>query len=84
MYTLCKDPAAKGNDNTVAWAPTLVFAPSGANGSKAVWNMFHHAGEAGRFQPGDGIVHLVSTTDSIEGPYVELIGPAVPRSRRGP
>ena len=78
MYTVCKDPAAKHNDNTVAWATTLVFAPSGANGSKAVWNLFNHAGEAGRFKPGDGIVHSVSTTDRIEGPYVELVGTAVP------
>ena len=78
MYTVCKDPAGQYNDNTVAWATTLVFALSGVNGSKEVWNLFHHAGEAERFQPGDGIVHLVSTTDSIEGPYVELMGTAVP------
>jgi hypothetical protein len=78
MYTVCKDPAAKNDKNSVAWATTLVFAPSGANGSKAVWNLFNHGGEAGRFQPGDGIVHAVSTTDSIEGPYVELSGTAVP------
>jgi hypothetical protein len=78
MYTVCKDKFAKDNKNTVAWATTLIFAPSGANGSQAVWNLFHHGGEAGRFQPGDGIVHSVSTTNSIEGPYVELLGTAVP------
>jgi hypothetical protein len=78
MYSVCKDMAAKNNKNSVAWATTLVFAPSGANGSKAVWNLFNHGGEAGRFQPGDGIVHSVSTTESIEGPYVELIGTAIP------
>ena len=77
MYTVCKDPAAKHNDNTVAWAMTLVFAPSGANGGKAVCNLFNHAGEDGRFKPGDGIVHSVSTTDRLVGPDVELVGTAV-------
>ena len=78
MYSVCKDEAGKGVKNNVVWAPTLVFAPSGANGSTAVWNLFYHAGEAGRFQPGDGVVHAVSTTGSIEGPYTELPGTAVP------
>jgi hypothetical protein len=78
MYTVCKDQAGNGSKNSVVWAPTLLFAPSGANGSKEVWNFFYHGGEAGRFQPGDGIVHAVSTTDSIEGPYVELPGTAYP------
>ena len=33
---------------------------------------FWVACKAGRFQPGDGIVHAVSTTSSITGPYVDL------------
>ena len=28
MFTVCKDPAGQHNDNTVAWATTLLFAPS--------------------------------------------------------
>ena len=78
MYTVCKDEAGKGLKNTVAWATTLIFAPSGANGSTPVWNLFYSGDEAGRFQPGDGIVHAVSTTDNIAGPYVDLPGTFVP------
>ena len=83
MYSLCSLGAGKGLTNGCSWAPTLVFAPSIANGSKPVWNMFYSACEdmGGRpspnpklpkDKPGDGIAHAVSTTDSIEGPYVDM------------
>ena len=78
MYTVCKDEAGKGKKNTCSWATTLIFAQSGVNGSTPVWNLFYSAGEAGRFQPGDGIAHAVSTTDNIAGPYVDLPGTFVP------
>merc|ERR1712010_260986 len=72
METLCKLDAGKGLSNHASWAPTLVFAPATANGSKPVWNLFYSGDKAPRNQPGNGIVHAVSTTDSIEGPYVDL------------
>jgi hypothetical protein len=78
MYTHCKLDAGKGLKNLCAWAPTLVYAPSTVNGSKPVWNFFYSGCEAPRNKPGDGIVHAVSTTDSMEGPYVDLPGTLVP------
>lgn len=78
MHSLCKLDAGKGLQNLCSWAPTLVFAPSSANGSKPVWNFFYSGCEAPKNIAGDGIVHAVSTTDSIEGPYVDLPGILVP------
>ena len=68
MYSSCQLDAGKGLRSLCAWAPTLVSAPSTANGSKPVWNLFYSGCEAGKDKPGDGIVHAVSLTDSIEGP----------------
>jgi hypothetical protein len=79
MYELCKLEAGRGLKNGCSWAPTLVHAHSAANRSATVWNLFFNGCEAGRFQPGDGIVHLVSTSDSLEGPYVE-VGLSMPDS----
>ena len=83
MHTLCNLTTGKGLPNACSWAPTLVFAPSIANGSKAVWNLFYSACEdAGgapspdpklpKDKPGDGMVHAMSTTDDMKGPYVDL------------
>jgi len=80
MYKLCHLDAGKGLKNGAAWAPTLVFAPSMANGSKPVWNLFYHAGYAPKGHPGDGIRHAVSVTDGMEGPYVDLPGVVAPFS----
>jgi len=80
MHTLCNLTAGEGLRNAASWAPTLVFAPSIANGSKPVWNFFYSAGEAPKNAPGDGIVHAVSTTESMEGPYVDLPSATVPAS----
>ena len=78
MHTLCKLDAGQGLKNGASWAPTLILAPSTVNGTKPVWNFFYSACEAPKDHPGDGIVHAVSTTDSIEGPYVDLPGTLVP------
>lgn len=91
MYTLCKLDAGKGLVNGCSWAPTLVHAPSTVNGSTPVWNLFYSACEDtpspshpdpphGKNKPGDGIVHAVSTTDSMRGPYVDVPSPIVPGS----
>ena len=91
MYTLCNMTTENGLPNACSWAPTLVFAPSIANGSKPVWNMFYSACEdvggapspdpkLPKDKPGDGMVHAVSTTTSMEGPYVDLPGNLVPGS----
>ena len=83
MYTHCKLPEGKGLNNSCSWAPTLVFAPSRTNGSKSVWNLLYSACEDvggapsadpshPKDKPGDGIVHAVSTTDSLHGPYVDI------------
>ena len=91
MFTLCKLDAGKGLVNGCSWAPTLVYAPSIVNGSKPVWNLFYSACEDvpspshpdpahGKDKPGDGIVHAVSATDSIRGPYVDVPSPIVPGS----
>lgn len=92
MHTRCNMSTGQGLPNACAWAPTLVFAPSIANGSKPVWNMFYSACEdvggapspdpkLPKDKPGDGVVHAVSTTASMEGPYVDLLpGKLVPGS----
>ena len=79
MASLCGLPVGKPR-NACSWAPTLVFGNSTANGSTPVWNLFYSACEAPKDQPGDGIVHAVSTTGSIEGPFVDLPGVAMPLS----
>jgi len=72
MYSECQLDEGRGLKNKWSWAPTLLFGPSTANGTEPVWNFFYSGGEAARFKPGDGILHAVSTTASIEGPYVDL------------
>jgi hypothetical protein len=91
MHTLCNLTTGKGLPNACSWAPTLVFAPSIANGSNPVWNLFYSACEDvggapspdlahGKDKPGDGMVHAVSTTASMEGPFVDLPSKLVPGS----
>jgi len=60
----------------VTWAPTLVHAPSSANDSKPVWNMFYSSNQNSHMgdKAFNGITWAVSTTDSMEGPYVDVIG----------
>ena len=88
MHTLCNLTAGEGLPNACSWAPTLVFAPSTANGSKPGWHLFYSAcedvggapspdPEAPKDKPGDGIVHAVSTTDSMTGPFIDLPSPLV-------
>ena len=82
-------PGAKYNLNYVTWAPTLVRAPSSVNSSSSssssssslVWNLFYSSKQD---RTGDkdlpwgiksnGISWAVSTTDSMLGPYVDVIG----------
>ena len=45
MHSVCNLTAGKGLPNACSWAPTLVFAPSTANGSKPVWHLFYSACE---------------------------------------
>lgn len=78
MHTLCNKDAGKGLKNVCSWAPTLEFAPSAANGSKPVWNFFYSACDAPKNHQGDGIVHAVSVSDSLEGPYVDVPGTLAP------
>ena len=60
----------------VTWAPTLVHAPSSANDSKPVWNMFYSSNQNSHMgdKAFNGITWAVSTTDSMEGPYVDVVG----------
>ena len=86
MWSLCNRtgtpyPGAKDNLNYVTWTPALLHAPSSANGSAAVWNLFYSSKQD---RAGDkdvpwglkynGISWAVSTTGSIEGPYVDVVG----------
>eukprot|EP00937_MAST-01D_sp_MAST-1D-sp2_P005586 g5586.t1 len=86
MWSLCNHtetpyPEAKYNLNYVTWTPSLLHAPSSVNGSAAVWNLFYSSKQD---RSGDkdvpwglkynGISWAVSTTDSIEGPYVDVLG----------
>ena len=86
MWSLCNHtdtpyPGARDNLNYVTWTPTLLHAPSSVNGSNAVWNFFYSSKQD---RGGDkdvpwglkynGISWAVSTTDSIEGPYVDVRG----------
>eukprot|EP00947_MAST-08B_sp_MAST-8B-sp1_P002916 g2916.t1 len=81
MFSLCGLDAGKGLKNLCSWAPTLLYAPSTSNGSSTpVWNLFFSGCEAPKNAAGDGIVHAVSTTGSIEGPYVDVPGTLVPGS----
>ena len=91
MHSMCNLTAGKGLPNACSWAPTLVFAPSSANGSRPVWNLYYSACEdvggapspdpkLPKDRPGDGMVHAVSTTESMAGPYVDLPGKLVPGS----
>lgn len=91
MTTLCNISGFGHLPNGCSWAPTLVFAPSISNGSKPVWNLFYSSCEdvggapspdpkLPKDRPGDGIVHAVSTTDSMLGPYVDLPSKLVPGS----
>jgi hypothetical protein len=91
MHTLCKLPAGEGLPNACSWAPTLVHASSIVNGSTPVWNLFYSACEDlggapspdprhPKDKPGDGIVHSVSTTASMHGPYVDVPSSIVPGS----
>jgi hypothetical protein len=91
MHTLCKLDAGEGLLNGCSWAPTLVYAPSVVNGSKPVWNLFYSACEDlngapspdpshPKDKPGDGIVHAVSTTQSMRGPYIDVPSTIVPGS----
>ena len=86
MWSLCNRsstpyPDAKFSLNYVTWTPALLHAPSAVNGSAAVWNLFYSSKQD---RSGDkdvpwglkynGISWAVSTTDSIEGPYVDVVG----------
>jgi hypothetical protein len=81
----CGDSCCSGtseNPSFVTWAPTLIFAPSSVNGSgeKDVWNLFYSSNQ--NTHVGDdsfnGITWAVSTTDSMLGPYVDVVSSATP------
>ena len=63
----------------VTWAPQLIKAPSSVNESgKDVWNLFYSSNQNSHMKDDafNGITWAVSTTDSMEGPYVDVIGKA--------
>ena len=87
MWSLCNHtatpyPGSKDNLNYVTWTPNLLLAPSSTNASSGpVWNLFYSSKQD---RAGDkdvpwglkynGISWAVSTTESIEGPYVDVVG----------
>jgi hypothetical protein len=63
--------------NFVTWAPTLIHAPSSVNESgKDVWNFFYSSNQNAHYRDNafNGITWAVSTTDSMLGPYVDVVG----------
>jgi hypothetical protein len=76
MYTLCKLDVGTRLKNKCSWAPTLIYAPSIVNESMPVWNFFFSGCDGDKDTPSDGMIYAVSTTGSIEGPYVDMPGVA--------
>ena len=79
MYTSCAKtktpyPANENDTNFVTWAPTLVKAPSSVNKSRDVWNLFYSSNQNSHHgdKAFNGMTWAVSTTDSMEGPYVAV------------
>jgi len=59
----------------VTWAPTLLHAASSVNTTK-VWQLFYSSNQNSHYgdQALNGITWAVSTTDSMMGPYVDVVG----------
>ena len=67
----------KEDPSFVTWAPTLIHAPSSVNATgKDVWNFFYSSNQNSHYQDKafNGITWAVSTTDSMLGPYVDVVG----------
>jgi hypothetical protein len=75
----CGDSCCSGDGvhpSFVTWAPTLIHAPSSVNASgKAVWNFFYSSNQNSHKGDGafNGITWAVSTTESMLGPYVDVV-----------
>ena len=61
----------------VTWAPQLIKGQSSVNESgKDVWNLFYSSNQNSHMgdKAFNGITWAVSTSDSMEGPYVDVVG----------
>ena len=70
-------PGPDEDTSFVTWAPTLIHAPSSVNESgKDVWNLFYSSNQNAHYKDMafNGITWAVSTTDSMLGPYVDVVG----------
>ena len=76
----CKESCCSGTDDEpsfVTWAPTLIHAPSSVNATgKDVWNLFYSSNQNSHMGDSafNGITWAVSTTESMLGPYVDVVG----------
>lgn len=76
----CHDSCCSGTEDEpsfVTWAPTLIHAPSSVNASgKDVWNLFYSSNQNSHMGDNafNGITWAVSTTESMLGPYIDVVG----------